>query len=413
MSETRTQALPRLEEVVDHAWAAYRAADWLESHARWERVRALYPDYAPPYIHGGVSLREAGLLDEALDKLGCGLERFPDNAQLVTAFGACLDRMDRVEQMNGWFESQAQRFPNNPEIVIDHLRILQRRLDHTRMLRVAAIMERIHPQRLAADLGVRNMIADARLQIELHRIDQHPKARAKISERPVLDTSGDAGLMRRFQGLGQNCEFGLVQRHFGAEPIGLLRWAAISVEKLTLALEKGFKGVGGVEETRVTVGNGEYATEHRRYGMGSHTSIKVGHAKAAAIQDKLLMRLAYLRRELIADLEDGALTFVHTSENGATDTQIRTLHRALLQYGSRFLLFVRKSDARNPPGSVRDDGGGVMLGYVDRLGPDRRAEGDFWDICFDQWLTVLRAAVRLRARAEVGCAGAASDRSMA
>ena len=35
-------------------------------------------------------------------------------------------------------------------------------------------------------------------------------------------------------GTGHGCEFGLFQRHFGAEPLGLLRWADLSPELLPL-----------------------------------------------------------------------------------------------------------------------------------------------------------------------------------
>ena len=35
-------------------------------------------------------------------------------------------------------------------------------------------------------------------------------------------------LLNSFESLGDNCEFGFVQRKFGTEPAGLLRWAIAS-----------------------------------------------------------------------------------------------------------------------------------------------------------------------------------------
>src|ERR1700679_3995741 len=37
-------------------------------------------------------------------------------------------------------------------------------------------------------------------------------------------------LMYRFENLGSDCEFGFVQRHLGAEPLSLLRFAASTPE---------------------------------------------------------------------------------------------------------------------------------------------------------------------------------------
>ena len=36
-------------------------------------------------------------------------------------------------------------------------------------------------------------------------------------------------MLLEFESLGDNCEFGLVQRHFGAEPISLLRFAGFEI----------------------------------------------------------------------------------------------------------------------------------------------------------------------------------------
>src|SRR5216683_6255225 len=46
-------------------------------------------------------------------------------------------------------------------------------------------------------------------------------------------------LMYRFASLGDNCEFGLVQRRCGAEPLGLFRFATIGPESLVQLLEAG------------------------------------------------------------------------------------------------------------------------------------------------------------------------------
>ena len=58
-------------------------------------------------------------------------------------------------------------------------------------------------------------------------------------------------LMLRFESLGQNCEFGLVQRRCGSEPLGLLRFASTPLPHLLAAFEGGFEGLGGPDAIEI------------------------------------------------------------------------------------------------------------------------------------------------------------------
>ena len=50
-----------------------------------------------------------------------------------------------------------------------------------------------------------------------------------------------AQFMLRFENLGDDYEFGLVQRHCGAEPQGLLRFRDIAIDQLLRALDTNFE----------------------------------------------------------------------------------------------------------------------------------------------------------------------------
>jgi hypothetical protein len=50
-------------------------------------------------------------------------------------------------------------------------------------------------------------------------------------------------LFRRFESLGMTCEFGLVQRQLGLEPLGLLRFASITPDNLIALLNSDLAGV--------------------------------------------------------------------------------------------------------------------------------------------------------------------------
>jgi hypothetical protein len=207
-------------------------------------------------------------------------------------------------------------------------------------------------------------------------------------------------LMLCFEGLGENCEFGLVQRHFGVEPLGLLRWAATSPGNLARALEETFSGVGQLEQSNLVKIHGEYMTTDNYYGMGSHTFIKVNEAKEEQIWKDLIKRLQYLRRKLIEDLKSGSKICVYHCEDGASMEEVTELHKALCAYGSRYFLYVRKCDGEHPPGTLEGAESGLMIGYINRLGPDRLPDGDHWNISYDVWLTLCKQAYQIKFRAE-------------
>jgi hypothetical protein len=64
-----------------------------------------------------------------------------------------------------------------------------------------------------------------------------------------------AELMLKFESLGQNCEFGFVQRSCHAEPNDLLRFASAPLPSLLAALQASFNGMGDPESLQVKLSN--------------------------------------------------------------------------------------------------------------------------------------------------------------
>ena len=143
---------------------------------------------------------------------------------------------------------------------------------------------------------------------------------------PDQAAAGDplAELMLRFEGLGGSCEFGLMQRHFGAEPLGLLRWVSIGMRPLRTALDRSFEGVGEAEHTGLKVNRerGEYYTADPRNGMVMHTFIAAGSQDEDVLLARLCRRLQFLRRKLLDDLADGAKIFVFKASVPVRDADI-------------------------------------------------------------------------------------------
>ena len=67
----------------------------------------------------------------------------------------------------------------------------------------------------------------------------------------MADSLADRDLVLRFESLGDNCELGLVQRAAGVEPLGLLRFADSSLDRLVRLLDARADGIA--EPSKVAV----------------------------------------------------------------------------------------------------------------------------------------------------------------
>jgi len=126
----------------------------------------------------------------------------------------------------------------------------------------------------------------------------------------------DRALVMCFESLGgsgHGCEFGLFQRHFDAEPLGLLRWADLSQDLLIKALETRFEGVGLPENTIVFQPDhsDEWWTRDSRFWMAMRSFVKVAEVDQERMTKQVCRRLQFLRQKLIEDLEAGEKIFVY------------------------------------------------------------------------------------------------------
>ena len=98
----------------------------------------------------------------------------------------------------------------------------------------------------------------------------------------VQDTTGLTlqQLAMQFESLGENCEFGLVQRRCDSEPLGLLRFSSTFLRNLIRGLDGDFEGLGAAEEIEPRLEGGgakkEYMIHEKRYGLVYHTFVYEG-----------------------------------------------------------------------------------------------------------------------------------------
>lgn len=200
-------------------------------------------------------------------------------------------------------------------------------------------------------------------------------------------------LMLKFESLGENCEFGLVQRRCGAEPLGLLRFSSSPLKKLLNALAMRFDGMGSADTIRIkTSANGEeYMVSDLRFGFEYHAWVLVGEQTPEEVLERECRRVPFLIRKLTEDLAEGAKIFVYHGMSPLSQDEAVGLHRAMQTFGSPTLLWVELADEHHPPGTVEWVFPGLMKGYLDRFAPGENAH----DISLGGWVSVCRAAVRL------------------
>jgi tetratricopeptide (TPR) repeat protein len=338
-----------------HAQSAERQRDWDEAKRRWRDFQRRFPGEVGGYAGLGAALREAGDFEESESVLGSGLERFPGQFDLeiqraVTATG----KRDWPTALGRW-DDLRRRYPRHESVRF----WVKTALSHARQ-----------------DLGAAGG-DDAKPAFEI------PPGLL----REELDATGLAALFMQFESLGDTCEFGIVQRRFGAEPLSLLRWSSTNPHSLTHALNNRLEGVGDPENTILDESAGEYNTRDRRYHMFSHTFMPVTSAPREKFFVEQCRRMQFLRRKLIEDLAAGAKIFVYKSESGLTDEEIANLHQAVRQYGPTRLLCVRLADAQHEPGMIEQIARDLVVGYIDRFSTI--------DISVDHWVTICRHTLEL------------------
>jgi hypothetical protein len=192
-----------------------------------------------------------------------------------------------------------------------------------------------------------------------------------------------------FESLGDNCEFGAVQRNAGIEPLGLLRFSGQPLRFLIRGLNERFARVSDRDSIVVSERAGEYIVFVRPYEMYYHTFIRATDTTADAILSGQIRRLAFLGRKLIDDIEEASKIFVFKRSRHLPMTEILPLFHALHRIGPATLLIGRSADAAHPPGSVDVLVPGLLAGYLSEFA----TPGTLENIATDEWRQICDAAL--------------------
>jgi len=209
------------------------------------------------------------------------------------------------------------------------------------------------------------------------------------------DAISDRDLVLNFESIGDNCEFGLVQRMAGAEPPGLLRFANAPARLLARALRARFDGLADPAGVEVWQANGQYTIALRKYELVYHTHIGPGETDPDALRVQQTRTLPFLVEKLIGDLENPCKILVFRQNEPLSANDLIDLRLALGQFGPSTLLWVQQARPSHRAGSVDRVDDTLLAGYVSRLANRENP----LDLDLVSWLTMLRRAYALwRAR---------------
>ncbi len=197
----------------------------------------------------------------------------------------------------------------------------------------------------------------------------------------------DRDLLARFEGIGDNCQFGNVQRHFGIEPLGLLRFAG--VRDLHRLFASRFAGLGEPGSLVAYLAGTEYQIRDHEYGLFYHTFRHENEITHEAVLAENETKIRYLIRKLTEDLEDGEKIFVYRRFVEDDLATVAELHRILRGYGPARLLWVTTGAPGRSPGDVEWAGPDLLRGY---LGPGADNDPSVFDP--EHWIGLLRNAFR-------------------
>ena len=201
-----------------------------------------------------------------------------------------------------------------------------------------------------------------------------------------------------FESLGDDCEFGLVQRRYGAEPLGLFRWNLTTSTSLLLGLSTGFDGLGDAAHLQLIVDpiSKLYLVQDVRFDFEMHTFVFEGQIEGAKLFSKMCKVLRYLRDRLLDDLQDSRKCLIYKDPD-VDQAFIEALHAALRRYGPVKLLWILEIDgpaaasfADRVVGEVIQIGNGLFAGFVSCFGS---ADGT-WNIQFDEWVAICSQMAR-------------------
>ncbi len=383
----RRPDLPEAWSLVARLQMEHRQFD--EASATLAEASRRFPGHVEIVAEGARLHDYRGLPAEALILWRELLSKHPDNAEFWRGCTYNLIQLKQLDEAGSVLKTALTKYPADRALMAVSGSLAMAREDWDGALAIWKAFRVRFPD----DATGWENLGKTLTSKHLSDIDQ---GRLAANDRPVevgrVEDEDIRRLLLGFESLGADCEFGMVQRRYGAEPLGLLRWNAVALESLIAALAARFDRMGDPDQTEFWPGQAaELYLQDKRWGFAMHTFLSSKTTDQDALFPKMCKRIAYLRDKLIDDLVAAEKTFVFKTKNIAVD-DLTALHLGLRRFGPVRLLCVVVADPAAPDpftgsaGEVREIRPGLYIGFISRLGG---AQG-FWNIAYDDWVAICR-----------------------
>lgn len=201
----------------------------------------------------------------------------------------------------------------------------------------------------------------------------------------------DSELAVRFESIGDNCEFGLVQRGLDAEPLGLVRFSSAPIDRMVVGVDTAFSGItDGLEAFDGVPSGVEWSMHAPRYGMRWHTFVPQSSIGSTEIVERQSRTIVFLARKFMDDAASAEKIFVVKRNIPLCEHEVLPLFLALRRIGEANLLWISVMPER--AGEVDVLQPGLLRGYLSRCGDPSDIAGT---LRAAEWLRVMRAAVQI------------------
>lgn len=198
-------------------------------------------------------------------------------------------------------------------------------------------------------------------------------------------------LLLLFEGLGDNCDVGVLQRAAGIDPFGLFRFATCTASDVGALLRTRFKCLGEPEDLWLDkVGpRQEYWVKSRHCSFEAHTDRYADADDSEVVRAAFIEKIQFLKTRLIRDLSRGRRLCVW--RGAASFAAIDEIAAQLQSYAPTSLLWAKVAGAGQVPGSVERVSDRLLVGYLSRYGDYDGGPRP----PIEEWISVCANAYRL------------------
>ena len=398
---------------VDAANAAIQFRDFEQADQVLTRALGAFPEDGTLRRAFAASAHDRGDFETAIERWEIAMRAEPDDPFCPCALSANLRANHQIWQASAVITTALQRFPVNKGVITEAARTAMARRSFKEALALWSLAvedDRPLPDWLHGRVDALAQLdrldeADAALRDACERYPQDTGllALAEVltlvrqgrSEAPTASTNeitiSPADLVSEFESLGDNCEFGLLQRYCGSEPLALFRYATSQARNLQHAFATDLDEYGTDEDLHIfaTSYDKEYVCRSRRYDdFEYHTEVYEGEIELGALRARELRKVGYLKERLILGLRTGDKIFVR---KGGPYQAAVDLHRTMRTLGTNILLWVQLEDEAHAAGTVEFVEEGLLRGFISRF----PTYDDAHAFELREWLTICANALAL------------------